>query len=191
MCCTKATLPSPAGRDVGARLQCYNQPNLTDVEAGVPWEHALQSLRDRAPGRPLAPMQANSIPASRRAGDGPAERKAKRRTVEELSETQGFAAAARYLLSDHRPEGGMRRAAVNIPGRPEARRCEVAPPVRASESCTLDDDSGLTAPGMKIRWCSGCWAAGNQLTPTEVRAPWSCLTISPRVSTLTHPPRRS
>ena len=77
------------------------------------------------------------------------------------------------------------------PKKPEARRCEAAPPVRASESCTLDDHSGLTAPGMKIRWCSGCWAAGNQLTPTEVRSPWSCLTISPRVSTLTHPPTKS
>jgi hypothetical protein len=118
MCCTKATLPTPAGRDVGVRLQCYDQPNPTDVEVGVPWEHARQSLRDRAPSRPLAPMQANSIPASRRAGDGPAERKAKGRTVEELSEAQGFAAAARYLLSDHRPEGCTRRAAaVNIPGR--------------------------------------------------------------------------
>ena len=79
MCCTKATLPTLAGREVGARLQCYNQPNLTDVEAGVPWEHTRQSLRDRAPSHPLAHMQVNSIPASRRAGDGRAAKKAKGR----------------------------------------------------------------------------------------------------------------
>ena len=66
MCCTKATLRAPAGREVGVRLQCYNQPNPTEVEAGVPWEHARQSLRERAPNRPLAHMQANSTPASKK-----------------------------------------------------------------------------------------------------------------------------
>jgi len=66
MCCTKATLRAPAGREVGVRLQCYNQPNPTDVEAGVPWEHARQSLRDQAQSRPLAYMQANSTPASKK-----------------------------------------------------------------------------------------------------------------------------
>jgi hypothetical protein len=111
MCCTKATLPTPAGRNVGVRLQCYDQPNPTDMEAGVPWEHARQSLRDRAPSHPLAHMQTNSIPASRRAGDGRAAKKAKGRMVEELSEAQGFAAAARYLLSDHRSATIARRDA--------------------------------------------------------------------------------
>jgi hypothetical protein len=66
MCCTKATLRAPAGRDVGVRLQCYYQPSPTDVEAGVPWEHARQSLRGQAPSRPLAHMQANSTPPSKK-----------------------------------------------------------------------------------------------------------------------------
>ena len=65
MCCTKATLPTPAGRDGGVRLPCHNQP-LTNVEAAVPWEHACQSLHDQAPSRPLAYMQANSTPASKK-----------------------------------------------------------------------------------------------------------------------------